>query len=319
MPRRGSGFPIFRFVTLLFALMAVIAVMYTLRQIANVDEIPPNPPAATTPQPQAKEEADVVRAPVADDPLEDATPDKPPVDFPEPQDDMQRQFIEHLRNTVTFVYDGDTVMTADGRRVRYIGVDTPERGEPFFEEATTFNKRLVEMKPVRLETCKKRPTDQHGRTLAHVWAEGGSVEEGLLAFGLAEVFHDPDCVPDCRPGWKLLLSAFQKKRGMFKDAPNEPIPAVIADRLIGSYGLVVGVVDNVRESTKAYHVNFGGDWTTDFSVTIDKDDIEAFLRDKLRPHALVGMEVTVFGKVVASYGPRIFAVCPTQLLTVNAP
>ena len=34
------------------------------------------------------------------------------------------------------VIDGDTVVLANGDRVRYIGMDTPERGEPFFDEAT---------------------------------------------------------------------------------------------------------------------------------------------------------------------------------------
>jgi len=319
MARRGSGFPLFRFVSLLFALVAVIAVMVTLKRVTSVNEPAPTASTQATPAPARTDQRDPVRPPVADDPPEDGQPEHPPVNFPEPQDDLQRQFIEHIRNTVTFVYDGDTVMTADGRRVRYIGVDTPERGEPFFEEATALNKRLVEMKPVQVDVCKKRPEDEHGRTLAHVLAEGGSVEDALLDFGLAEVFHDPDCVNDCRPGWQRLLGAYQKKRGMFKDAPSEPIPAVIADRLIGDYGLVVGVVDNVKESTESYHLNFGADWTTDFSVTIQKRDIEAFLRDKLRPHALIGMEVTVFGKVVASNGPRIFAVCPAQIVTVNAP
>ena len=48
------------------------------------------------------------------------------------------------------VIDGDTVVLADGERVRYIGMDTPERGEPFFDEATEYNRRLVEGRRVRL-------------------------------------------------------------------------------------------------------------------------------------------------------------------------
>ena len=38
------------------------------------------------------------------------------------------------------VIDGDTVVLANGERVRYIGMDTPERGERLFDEATAYNR-----------------------------------------------------------------------------------------------------------------------------------------------------------------------------------
>ena len=48
------------------------------------------------------------------------------------------------------VIDGDTVVLANGERVRYIGMDTPERGERLFDEATAYNRRLVEGQRVGL-------------------------------------------------------------------------------------------------------------------------------------------------------------------------
>jgi len=304
---------------LVLGLLAVLFVRAYLKE--KVREYDAAPPAAAAPAaaPAATPADDPIVAPPAEDQPEDATPDRPPVRFPEPADEMQKQFMDRLRNTVSFVFDGDTVMTADGRRIRYLGVNAPEKNEPYFQEATDLNRRLVEMKSVQFTPCAKRPRDKYDRELAAAFVEGAAVEEQLLTAGLAAPFDDPQCVPDCRKNWNLFLDAYRKKRGMFRDAPDEPTPAVIADRLIGQYGLVVGVVDNVRETSAAYHLNFGSDWTTDFTVTIGREFLEPFLRDKLAPHNLTGLELTVFGKVVASYGPHIFADCPAQIVHVAAP
>lgn len=50
---------------------------------------------------------------------------------------------------VTDVIDGDTVEMAGVGRVRLIGVDTPERGEECFDEATAYLERRVGGKTVR--------------------------------------------------------------------------------------------------------------------------------------------------------------------------
>ena len=44
---------------------------------------------------------------------------------------------------VSQVVDGDTVVLEDGRTVRYLGIDTPEAGEPYSVEATEKNREFV--------------------------------------------------------------------------------------------------------------------------------------------------------------------------------
>lgn len=65
--------------------------------------------------------------------------------------------------------DGDSVLLADGHRIRYLLVDTPEKGEPFYAEAVAANEELVLGKQVRLE-LDREPRDDYGRTLAYVFA-----------------------------------------------------------------------------------------------------------------------------------------------------
>lgn len=44
---------------------------------------------------------------------------------------------------VATVIDGDTILLEDGRKVRYIGINTPGRDQPFYSESTDLNRRLV--------------------------------------------------------------------------------------------------------------------------------------------------------------------------------
>ena len=52
---------------------------------------------------------------------------------------------------VARVIDGDTIELADGQRVRYLGIDTPELGELYSYDALELNQDLVEGKWVELQ------------------------------------------------------------------------------------------------------------------------------------------------------------------------
>lgn len=69
--------------------------------------------------------------------------------------------------TVVRVIDGDTIEVDIGGslyKVRYIGIDTPEIGQPSGEEAATVNAELVSGKTVYLEKDVSE-TDRYGRLL----------------------------------------------------------------------------------------------------------------------------------------------------------
>jgi endonuclease YncB( thermonuclease family) len=84
---------------------------------------------------------------------------------------------------VTKVVDGDTLDTSVGR-VRFFGIDTPEKGDQCFQEATNFT-RIAAGDKVRLETGPRR-TDSYGRRLAYVYdSSGDSIDAQLISGGLA--------------------------------------------------------------------------------------------------------------------------------------
>jgi endonuclease YncB( thermonuclease family) len=94
------------------------------------------------------------------------------------------------RITVARVVDGDTVELADGRRVRYIGINTPERGQPLYEEATDANRRLVEGQAAWL-ALDVQPVDQYGRTLAYLWVGDRFVNLEMVRQGYANAYTAP--------------------------------------------------------------------------------------------------------------------------------
>ncbi len=72
------------------------------------------------------------------------------------------------RNRVIKVVDGDSFQTKDGRRIRLLGIDAPEKDMCFGEEAGEKLNELLLGKRVRL---KHAVTDDYGRILAIVIVE----------------------------------------------------------------------------------------------------------------------------------------------------
>ncbi|MGH7961137.1 MAG: thermonuclease family protein [Candidatus Binatia bacterium] len=116
--------------------------------------------------------------------------------------------------TVSAVLDGDTIVLTDGTRVRYLGINTPERGQPFYEEAKRYNERLVFGKEVRLETGKQE-RDGYGRVLAYVYAGNVMVNARVIAEGWAHVFVTEPF--DRQTEWlQLQKDARAQQKGMWR-------------------------------------------------------------------------------------------------------
>jgi endonuclease YncB( thermonuclease family) len=117
--------------------------------------------------------------------------------------------VEQAR--VEYVYDGDTLRLSDGRKVRLLGINTPElarpaRGtrlgqpaQPLAGEATEAVNRWLQGSRVQLLVGRERE-DRYGRLLAHVFnQQGQSLEASLLQQGLAFMVvippntHHADC------------------------------------------------------------------------------------------------------------------------------
>ena len=88
---------------------------------------------------------------------------------------------------VTRVIDGDTIVIAGRYHVRYIGIDTPEVDEPYYEEAKQYNEELVGGEIVRLEKDVSNK-DKYGRLLRYIYVDDVFVNAELVRQGYAYVY-----------------------------------------------------------------------------------------------------------------------------------
>lgn len=127
------------------------------------------------------------------------------------------------------VIDGDTIELDDKRKIRYIGMDTPEVGdnrkqvECFAKEAMEENRRLVEGKTVRLEKDISE-MDKYGRLLRYVYVGSPAdefVNDSLVRQGFARI----DTVPPDVVHRELFLAsqreAREQGRGLWGGCPSK--------------------------------------------------------------------------------------------------
>jgi micrococcal nuclease len=88
------------------------------------------------------------------------------------------------------IIDGDTLdVTLDGReeRIRIFGIDTPERGDRCFAEASALLESLAGAE-IRLRT-DARKVDRNGRLLRYVYRPDGlSIDAVMIAAGAAHAW-----------------------------------------------------------------------------------------------------------------------------------
>ena len=118
--------------------------------------------------------------------------------------------------TVTRVIDGDTVELANGDRVRYLGIDTPETVHG--EEATARNRELTEGKTVQL-LADSEDRDTYGRLLRYVFIDGTFVNAELIweGYAYARSYGEPPRL--FQTFVQLERSAREAGRGLWSRCP----------------------------------------------------------------------------------------------------
>jgi micrococcal nuclease len=130
------------------------------------------------------------------------------------------------------VLDGDSIVLSNGEEVRYVGIDAPEYGQPYAEEAKEFNRKLVKGKIIRLEfDIEKR--DRYGRLLAYVYTGNILVNAELVKKGFASIYTVHTVPPNVKYKdlfLKLQNKARKDKRGLWSKRPEDPEAYYIASK-----------------------------------------------------------------------------------------
>lgn len=121
---------------------------------------------------------------------------------------------------VVRVVDGDTIivdLNGVEERLRYIGMDTPETDEPYFDQATAANSLLVTGQTVQL-VRDVSDRDRYGRLLRYVYLQDGTfVNAELVRQGWARAAPYPPDTAHADEFAQLEAEAFAARRGIWQN------------------------------------------------------------------------------------------------------
>ncbi len=160
---------------------------------------------------------------------------------------------------VSHVIDGDTVKLQDGRRLRLIGIDTPEIGrkgaphQPGALEARAYLQRLLRSTEWQLRlSYDEQRRDRYQRLLAHAFLpDGESVATLLLAQGLGTSLVVPPNLEFLSCYRRAVAAARQRRAGLWAVADYQLMRVHALPSAKRSYRQLIGTVEQVRTGTAA--------------------------------------------------------------------
>ena len=99
---------------------------------------------------------------------------------------LENFLTDYETGIVERVIDGDTIVI-NGSSVRLLGINTPERGERFYDEAKEFLEELVLNKTIKLKFGKERH-DKYKRTLAYIFLNEKNINLKLIEEGFGNFY-----------------------------------------------------------------------------------------------------------------------------------
>jgi len=193
------------------------------------------------------------------------------------------------------VSDGDTIRLTDGRKVRLIAINTPERahdGRPaqaLAEQATrALEAMFAKSKIVHLKFGKQRK-DRHGRTLAHVFnAQDQNVAAELIGQGYGFAIIVPPNTAMAKCYFSLEKQARSKHKGIWQHAAYKPIaPGSVKQT---GFQYIEGTVTGIGKGRKRIWLDMG----KHFAIRIERKHLKYF---HTSPENLVGTRIRVRGWV----------------------
>jgi endonuclease YncB( thermonuclease family) len=176
---------------------------------------------------------------------------------------------------VLAVFDGDTVLLTDQRRVRLIGLNAPEvahkerPAEAFGDAATKSLITAIGGKPIYLRVGSDA-TDHYGRTLGYLWnAHYELLAETVIREGLA---YHIELQPDAEFDACLNAAEQQARAGRLGIWSQAVAPQAVMMIDSGGFHLLRTRITAISESRQDYWLSAEGDLT----LKIKKTDLRYF-------------------------------------------
>lgn len=213
-------------------------------------------------------------------------------------------------------------MEGDARLlIRPAGILIPAGYEPMADEAAAFLAEIADGQIVSL-SYPGETRDRYERAVAIVTLEDGTtLQRVLVSAGWARVYSWPGETAGIEGLLALEAEAREAGRGLWADPAyriRTPDPNLLALDL-DSVQIVEGRVISTAQVDGRTYLNFGFDYRSDFTVSIEAHDRRNFEAAGIDLLALEGAEVRVRGWVYAMNGPAITIDHPERLEILSPP
>ncbi len=177
------------------------------------------------------------------------------------------------------VYDGDTIQLIDGRKIRLLGINTPEvehsRNEAQVggDVAKQWLIQQLAGTKVRLEFDQEKQ-DKYHRYLAHIFTgQGLHINLELVRLGYASLNVFPPNLKYVTELLKTEQTAEALQVGIWKYADYLPKTAIqLTKKNSRGWQRVVGQVESIKYTHKSVYLQLDGQ----FSIRISKDNLQYF-------------------------------------------
>jgi len=218
--------------------------------------------------------------------------------------------------TVRHVIDGDTLVLADGRHLRLIGINAMELGhegapdQPYSQEARRRLSGLLAKSDGRVQMENgSEAYDVHGRTLAYLYSPGGDdLGEELLTEGLAALVAEPPDIERLACYAAAETSARAQRLGIWSAESPLVQDAANAAPAAGSFLILRGKVTEAQPRRAGLGLILDGR----IKLWIDRRELARFGAD---PAGLVGRRVLSRGWVRAYKGSLEIDIHAPEALT----
>jgi endonuclease YncB( thermonuclease family) len=199
--------------------------------------------------------------------------------------------------TVAQVYDGDTLRLADGRKLRLIGINTPERGrdgqadQPFYKEAKNHLQTIVQNNNNKLKIVFGRDKhDRYKRLLAHIFTvDGTNISQLLILEGLGYSIAVPPNLTFLTCYKEAENNARKQQRGIWNHHFSKPVNASVLTKAHLGFQQVTGKVQRVGESKSSFWLNLD----KNFALRVQKKYLDQFTT--YQPKELLNKTLTARG------------------------
>ncbi len=221
------------------------------------------------------------------------------------------------RAEVRAVRDGETVVLADGRELRLVGIEAPRPAGAQGQDAKAVLEEMVVGRVVELRYAGNR-RDRHDRVLAHLFAGDLWVQGEMLQRGLARVQSFADNRAGVREMLRRERRARRARRGIWRDPfyairrPDE------AGRFANSFQIVEGEVAEAAHIRGEVFLNFAPDWRSAFSLHLGPEALRLFRAEGMDPLELAGKKLRVRGWIHGGRRPIIDVTHPEQIEALHA-